>query len=332
MIAITVLIMLEDIVVKQKHYIDIENLREEDTDITACNCSGFEKGDFIQITEKFDGSNACIAYNAEAGYLASFSRTRQLTYDNTLNGFWKFVNELPPQTVEVFELHADYRVFGEWNNKNRIVYNDTYKVNHFYVFDIFDVGLNEWLPQNAVKEFVKEAGLEYIHVLYEGPFISWDHCRSFMNSPAYGEYQEGIVVKNQDKLHNNVDSGFFYLKIVNDGFKETIKIPKRIPTAEESEAKAEGIRITESIVTRNRVEKMLFKLRDEGLLPEKLTPADMKDVAKALPKRIYDDCLKEEKESVMAAGEYLKKSCSSVAMKHAREILMEQYNGKNTEE
>lgn len=75
------------------------------------------------------------------------------------------MNELPTQTVEAFRLHADYRVFGEWNNRNRIVYNDTYKINHFYVFDIFDVGLNEWMSQHAVKEFVKEAGLEYIHVL-----------------------------------------------------------------------------------------------------------------------------------------------------------------------
>jgi hypothetical protein len=48
----------------------------------------------------------------------------------------------------------------------------------------------------------------------------------------------------------------------------------------------------------------------------------MKLVARNLPKRIYDDCVKEENELVMAAGEYFGKMCGSTTMKHARDIIL----------
>ena len=48
----------------------------------------------------------------------------------------------------------------------------------------------------------------------------------------------------------------------------------------------------------------------------------MKIVAQNLPKRIYEDCVKEEKESVMACGEYFGKMCGSTVMKHAKSIIL----------
>ena len=62
-------------------------------------------------------------------------------------------------------------------------------------------------------------------------------------------------------------------------------------------------------------------MRDEGILPETLQPSDMKLVAQNLPKRIYDDCVKEEKELVIAAGEHFGKMCGSQTMRLAREIV-----------
>ena len=43
---------------KQKHFMDIENLREEDTELRQGNGYGFVVGDIIQISTKVDGSNA----------------------------------------------------------------------------------------------------------------------------------------------------------------------------------------------------------------------------------------------------------------------------------
>ena len=61
---------------------------------------------------------------------------------------------------------------------------------------------------------------------------------------------------------------------------------------------------------------------DEGILPAKISPQDMRTVAMNLPKRIYDDCLKEEKESVVAAGEFFGKMCGGQAMRFAKEIIL----------
>lgn len=76
------------------------------------------------------------------------------------------------------------------------------------------------------------------------------------------------------------------------------------------------------VVTKRRVEKEIYKMRDEGIVPEKISPSDMKIVAQNLPKRIYKDCLKEERELVESAGEYFGKMCSSKAMCFAREIIL----------
>ena len=44
---------------KQKHFIDIQNIREEDTELRNRNTYAFDEPCIIQITEKYDGSNAC---------------------------------------------------------------------------------------------------------------------------------------------------------------------------------------------------------------------------------------------------------------------------------
>lgn len=75
-------------------------------------------------------------------------------------------------------------------------------------------------------------------------------------------------------------------------------------------------------MTRNRVEKELYKMRDEGIIPDKIVPEQMGLIAKHLPRRIYQDCVKEEPEMVREAGEYFGKTCSSIVMCYAKEILL----------
>ena len=61
---------------------------------------------------------------------------------------------------------------------------------------------------------------------------------------------------------------------------------------------------------------------DENILPAKIEPSDMRIVAQNLPKRIYDDCIKEENELVIEAGEFFGKMCGSKAMSFAKEIIL----------
>lgn len=45
-----------------KHYVDIENIRDSDTDFVRQNTGAFQPGDIISITEKIDGSNASFTF------------------------------------------------------------------------------------------------------------------------------------------------------------------------------------------------------------------------------------------------------------------------------
>ena len=296
-----------------KHYIDIQAIIEKDTDLKQSNTKCFEVGDIIQITEKVDGSNASV--QKENGTIVAYSRKLPLDAFNHLDGFYQYVQTLNPSIFD-----ERYIVFGEWLRKNKIIYNAE-NMHKWYIFDIFDTVEEKWMPQEFVKKFCADNNLTYVNVLYEGSFISWDHCRSFMNSPHYGERQEGIVVKNQTKINSTLRGNPPYLKIVNDSFKETKK--EKIPKSQEQLDEEARVRaLAETIVTERRVEKAIFRLRDEGVFPDKFTPEDMKLVARNLPKAVYDDCIKEEKETVDAIGANFGRLCGSITMKYARDLIL----------
>lgn len=306
---------------EHKKFMDIERIKLGD-ELTESNIGCFEVGDIIQVSEKVDGSNAAICYDVTTGKLVSFSRKNELRYDMTLNGFWNWVQTLNP---EPFSKYPDYVFFGEWLVKHTIPYvADAY--NKFYFYDVYDKKNECYLPQSEVKRLSEELNLQYVHVYYEGPFISWKHCKSFLDNGsdiAVAEI-EGIVCKNQTKLNDPNCRQPFVLKIVNDKFSEIQKDNHRqkVEDPQRLAAQAKAKEIVEMIVTKRRVEKEIYKMIDEDILPKKITPQDMKIVAQNLPKRIYEDCLKEEKEYVIEAGEFFGKMCGSTAMKYAKEIIL----------
>ena len=92
------------------------------------------------------------------------------------------------------------------------------------MYDVYDVEKQCYLPQTEVKALAEKFGFNYIYTLYDGEFISWEHCRSFMNEVVYSQtIEEGIVVKNQSKLNDPNSRTPFVLKIVNDKFAEVMK-------------------------------------------------------------------------------------------------------------
>ena len=292
---------------------------KEDTELTQANTYGFWKGDHIVIQIKFDGANAAVRYDEENDRLVAFSRYNELDFQNTLSGFWNYVQSLDK---EKFEKYSNYVFFGEWSVKNKIIYKQEYRKN-WIMYDVYDVDKQEYLPQGRVKELAAEVEVPYIHVLYDGEFVSWDHCKSFMDKVIYSEsMEEGIVCKNMSNLNGKRSRDPFVLKIVNDKFSEVMKRQPKIIDPEIEAAKANAQEIVMQIVTERRIEKEIYKLRDEGILPEKINPEDMKLVARNLPKRIYEDCVKEEPEMVKAAGEYFSKACSATTMNIARKIIM----------
>lgn len=299
---------------ERKSFMDIQRLKEGFAD-------DFRPGDEIVIQEKFDGSNASFRYDVETGKLVAFSRRQTLNpLDNTLSGFYNYIQSL---NADEFKDYPDYVVFGEWSGaRNAIIYYPEC-TKKWYVFDIYDVNEQVYLQQSEVKKFAEEHGLDYINTYYVGPFISWDHVMSFMGTSAYGDIQEGIIVKNQTKLNDPNTRLPFVVKIVGEKFHEIKKTnhAKKVVDPKKLQERAAAQELTESIVTRRRVEKELYKMRDDGIIPADWCEKDMKTVARELPSRIYQDCIKEEPETVTEIGQFFGKFCSSTAMKYARNIL-----------
>ena len=317
----------------QKKFIDIDYIREDDlvigkkadgTDaIRPKNTGAFEVGDIIQISTKIDGANASIAWDETTGKLEIFSRTNLLESPGALRGFYDYIKtEVEPKAD--WSKYDGYVFFGEWCVGHTIKDYNKEWFNKWRVYDIWDKLANNYLPQTIVKNICTQLGIEYIEELYYGPFISWEHCKSFLNkSMAYGPTQEGIVIKNQTKL--GIDSKYpCYLKIVNTAFAEhqhSKKEKKPIDPAIEA-AKTEAAKLAASIVTEARVRKLIFKLIDDGKLPAELQPKDMGAVMKLLPKICFDDCLKEENETVKQLGEYAGKCIAAETAKQARKIVI----------
>ena len=318
----------------QKKFIDIDYIREDDlvigkkddgTDaIRPKNTGAFEPGDIIQITTKIDGANASIAWDETTSKLEIFSRTNLLNSPGALRGFYDYVKtEIEPKTD--WSIYKDFVFFGEWCVGHTIKSYNKEWFNKWRVYDIWCKSAGCYVNQLLVKDTCKQLGLEYIEELYYGPFISWDHCKSFLNkSIAYGPEQEGIVIKNQSKLNNENNKAPAYLKIVNECFKESqhSKKDKKTLDPEVEAAKAEAVKLAASIVTEARVRKLILKLIDEGLVPAELQPKDMGTVMKQLPKRCFDDCVKEESETVKLLGEFAGKFIAAEAAKQARKIVV----------
>ena len=299
---------------QQKKFMDIQRLKDQFVD-------GFRPEDMIVVQEKIDGSNAATRYDAETGTMVTFSRKKTLDQYNTLNGFYNYIQTL---NVDDYKEFPQYVIFGEWTGaRNAIIYNKE-STNKWYVFDIYDVEKEQYLPQEYVKEFAEEHDLIYVNTYYVGPFISWEHTMSFMGTSAYGDTQEGIVVKNQTRLNDQSERLPFVVKIVGEKFQEIKKSNhiRKIEDPQKLQERQNAMILTESIVTMRRVEKELYKMRDEGILPLDWSESDMTKVARELPSRVYADCVKEEPEIVNEVGKYFGKFCSATAMKYARNIIL----------
>lgn len=305
-----------------KHYIEIQRLREQDIVVDDRltlnrNTGAFFPGDIISITEKIDGANSSIFYDTQQERLRCFSSRNELDYNNQLRGFWSYVRNMDKCS---FEKYPNYIFFGEWLVRHSVIYEEK-NYNQWYLFSVYDKNTEKWLPQSFVKQFADEFGFRYVHELYYGKFISWEHCISFASNPAYGQQQEGIVIKNQTALEEG--RGPHILKYVNPSFKEIQKInhKRKIEDPNKLKEKAEAEEYIRMIVTQARVIKCYHKLVDDGALPDKFEIKYMKDIARNLPKAVYEDCVKEEMDILQKAGEHGGKLCNKVTMEIIKKKL-----------
>lgn len=298
-----------------KKYIHIEQMSDKHID-------SFLPGDHIIIQEKLDGANASFQYDAESDSLVCFSRNHPLDAEDTLRGFYDWVQGLDKELVYSI-LGDNRRVFGEWLVKHTVKYPEE-KYSMLYIFDIYDMEKRMYYPQEYVKAVAEALGIPYVPVFYDGVFKSWDEIMPLIGRTEMGgEIGEGIIVKNLSRLCHSKTGLPAYTKLVHERFQEVFRKARerRQGDPEEHKARFLGRQAAESIVTPARVEKMLHKLVDEGILPEDFSIRDMQTICKNLPSAVYYDCLKEEPETVNSVDNF-GKHCGAVTLKLAKEIVI----------
>lgn len=208
------------------------------------------------------------------------------------------------------------------NCKHTVKYPED-KMHKFYAFDVWNKETAQYLPWSEAKKIIAELGLNTVPIFYEGPFTSWDDINKLVGQTKMGALPcgEGQVVKSQDRLDNKSSNTPAYVKIVDARFSE-VKGQKeqKMVDPEIIAAKHAQEALAATIVTERRVEKIIQKIIEDGLVPAEWDEKDLGTIAKHLPKAIYADCVKEEPETV-AQIENFGKIAAGIAMKLARGLV-----------
>lgn len=281
-----------------------------------------KEGDIISITEKLDGANASfIKDEAESMGVSCFSRNNKLypEKNQNLGGFYQWVEENISPLRDL--LIPNYRYFGEWTTKHKVAYKPEY-TNQFFLFSIWDENEQEYLPDTIVRIEAKRLGLRTVDYFYEGEFISFEHLMSFVGKSSRTlepDTGEGIVVKNvnyRDRYNLQV-----FVKLVSKRFAELQ--PQRLPKNPNVGVEHDAVIL--SVLTKPRVEKMLFKLVDEGILEENYGIEDMGTILKHIHSNILEDMLTEEREILeYIDGKVLSKRVGKLIPSIIKDILKEQ--------
>lgn len=259
-----------------KKYMDIERYGKKDTII-------FTVGDPIIIQEKLDGANASI--KREGIRLLAFSRNQELSEENTLRGFYEWV-----QTLSIDDFQEGFVYFGEWLVHHKLHYGEE-AMNQFYLFDIYDIHNQTYLHPTDFRSLIP-LYIKQVPVLYDGPYQSDEHLQSFVGNTMFSiQAGEGIVIKNT--AYRNRYGNQKFVKWVTDSFAEKANEKKQ-----KAPKKCKEREIAQLYITPARVEKMLYKMVDEGIVPEMYGRQEMGIIMKNIVSRLYEDVLKEESDEL----------------------------------
>lgn len=310
----------------QVKYVDIERLKAKYSDV-------FSVGEKVVIETKIDGANCSFTYNPETNKIEAFSRKQKLSKTNTLRGFYDYVMKFDPELIRQLTENGRYIIFGEWLVPHTVKYSES-MYNKFYMFDVYDTSINQYVPFEIAYGMYGElfigstivglaAETNFVPIVYQGEFEGWEKTMEYLKASTTGAQpcEEGIVLKSQDRLDNKFSGTPAYLKIVNEQFSEVHDSkPKKIVSPEELAAREAEKQLIESIVTERRIEKFLEKMVDEGLIPEVYDEHQLGLIMKTIPKQIYEDCMKEESETVEKCKNF-GKICGSLVRQYVLKKL-----------
>lgn len=271
----------------------------------------YEKDDNLTITEKIDGSNAQVMN--DNGKLRCFSHHKELSPDNTLNGFYGFVQE--HENLLLGTIHDQHSLFGEWLVPHKVKYPDnTY--HKWYLFDECDMSHHNtnydvYLGFNWVKfnynKFIKSDDIKLVPE-YDSSKFNPDDLEGFDKvRESLSHYSllgadegkaEGIVITDNDR-DVSIDEntiGLLRFKCVNEAFKEVRRAKKPI-----GEGQKASISWANKYITEPRVNKKIFGLQEDGIIKDELSFDWMKNGnAKMIAQEVVKDALEESEETPVA--------------------------------
>lgn len=232
------------------------------------------------VQEKLDGANASMLCGGDV--VRCFSRNQELDEHNTLRGFYSYAQQFEGKLKEGFTY------YGEWLVQHKIKYHASH-MQEFYLYGVYDWKNERFIAQKDVLNFAEDAGMNYLEAFMIGIIADVDEFASYIGESNYGLKGEGVVVKYWD---NPEDYGMF--KMVTPEFQEMMGKKKVKPSNKQDELH----QFVKGTVTPARVEKLVHKLVDKGVIGEDYTLEDMGTILKSLGSAIYEDVIAEESDVV----------------------------------
>ena len=179
-----------------KSYLHVERLEHPD-------CEGLLQNDFVAVTAKVDGSNACVYWDADLNQVGGGSRKRALTElkDNANFYAWLHSNNEEAVALRQFVInHPHFIIYGEWLGDTKFIGSiktyDSSSLGHMYIFDVFDIEKKEYLWEFTWRNLLTTYGLSPWFVELFGVL---DH-------PSYDDVVK-IAERNKFLLSNTENKG-----------------------------------------------------------------------------------------------------------------------------
>jgi len=234
----------------------------------------------VVVEEKIDGANFGFYVKDNILYFCSHNQnltdSEQIEKTGIPKNWRAIISILESWKKDPLMFNPDLYYYGESMQKHTIGYDN---IPGFIGFDILDLVSEKFLNQELCEDYFKQLNLPFINIIAEIDVqnVTIDYLKSLYQKSAYrNNSAEGIVIKRYDNQQ--------MAKIVDDSFKEKNKkvFGGEYPRKQTIEDKIVDIYITDA-----RIEKIIYKLHDEGHELEMV-------MMKILYKYVISDFLEEE--------------------------------------
>lgn len=206
------------------------------------------------ISTKLDGTNTVVWFNN--GELKVGSRKREISVTNDNFDACAYIMKNKDKYMKYFEKYPNRILYGEYLVKNAIKTYEVTAWRKYYVFDVYDVEKDRYIPYEEYIDDIRDCGIDFIPpiALIDNPsqedLIRFLDESTFLNGDNPGE---GIVIHNYG--FKNKYGRTVFAKIVRKEFLKTKKEGHK-----EIDPKTIEEQIVEKFVTDDFIEKEYNKL------------------------------------------------------------------------